>query len=205
MAQSLLKVLRIITPCLCGPHVIRPKCELTGTSPSAGSCFTTKKNSSQHGPIQACVVSSLRCHAHQQNLKDAAVRPKCLRNRSSGSCSILAMDRHTAMHRPWRSWRSWRVGVRIDQTLSVRCFYCALRQWRRGNIALITTLPVLDCLYAGCNLCRAEAWGERPPPLTNDTQRKPSTNGKVFQFARIIAIPVHVSQHIPLHAVEAHP
>ena len=25
---------------------------------------------------------------------------------------------------------------------------CALRQWRRGNLALITTLPVLDCLIS---------------------------------------------------------
>ena len=41
------------------------------------------------------------------------------------------------------------------------CFalYCALKQWRRGNTALITTLPVLDCLNSVQHLqpkCLAE-------------------------------------------------
>ena len=32
------------------------------------------------------------------------------------------------------------------------CFFCTLRQWRRCNIALITTQPVLDCLNLGQHL-----------------------------------------------------
>ena len=40
--------------------------------------------------------------------------------------------------------------------LKLLLLYCTLRQWRRGNIALITTLPVPDCQYSGCNLCSAD-------------------------------------------------
>ena len=58
---------------------------------------------------------------------------------------------------------------RTTQDLVLLCFYCALRQWRRGNIALIATLPVLDCLDSGCNLSRAGFGGERPPPITKNT------------------------------------
>ena len=55
------------------------------------------------------------------------------------------------------------------------CFYRALRQRRRGNIALVTTPPVLDCLCPGRNLCRAGVWGERPPLLTKNTQAQLNT------------------------------
>ena len=54
----------------------------------------------------------------------------------------------------------------------VFCFYCALRQWRRGNIAQITTIPVLDRLYSGCNLCRAEVWGEASSSQENSVERR---------------------------------
>ena len=57
-------------------------------------------------------------------------------------------------------------------------FHGALRQWRRGNIAMITPLPALDCLYSGCTICRGDVWGNEL---------------NVSQLARIIAIPVHVS------------
>ena len=35
--------------------------------------------------------------------------------------------------------------------------------WRTGVVAHVaapTTLPVLDCPYSGCNVCRADVWGE---------------------------------------------
>ena len=37
-------------------------------------------------------------------------------------------------------------GCIMDVYTVLCCFYGDLRQWRRGNIALITTIPVLNCL-----------------------------------------------------------
>ena len=53
----------------------------------------------------------------------------------------------------------------LSPNILVFVFIVALRQWRRGNIALITALPVLDCLYTGRSTCCASVWGEKPPPL----------------------------------------
>ena len=54
-------------------------------------------------------------------------------------------------------------------------------------------LPAQGRLYSGCNICQMS--GEKS--LLNESN--------VLQLARIIAIPVHVSRHIPLHTVAAHP
>ena len=63
------------------------------------------------------------------------------------------------------------------------CFYCSFRQWRRGNIALVTTLPVLDCLNSAQHL-QPRCLDDR---LLPQRSRKKST-AKAQSFQHIIAI-----------------
>ena len=65
----------------------------------------------------------------------------------------------------------------LSMTYVLVLFHCGLRQKRRGNIALITTLTVLDCLYSGCNICR------RTLVRKAHTTENPSTSCNVFQLA----------------------
>ena len=44
----------------------------------------------------------------------------------------------------------------MNHLLTSSCFYRALRRWRRGNIALITTLPVL--VSTRCNTFSSGVW-----------------------------------------------
>ena len=52
-------------------------------------------------------------------------------------------------------------------------FYCALRQWHRGNIVLTTTLPVQDCLCTGRNLATDKGrWRDRARAQERKTGRE---------------------------------
>ena len=63
------------------------------------------------------------------------------------------------------------VHLTLVQSTLLGFFCCASRQWRRGNMHLIATPPVLDCLSPlGATLCRGEVFGEKPPPLTKNTR-----------------------------------
>ena len=62
-------------------------------------------------------------------------------------------------------------------SLFVFTCFCALRQWRRGQhcIDCNTTSAVLS--VPGCNLCRAEVWGEESLSLTRTKSTEQTFNG----------------------------
>ena len=79
------------------------------------------------------------------------------------------------------------------------CFQSALRQWRRGNIALITTLPVPGCLYSGCNICRKDL-GRQASASHEKTFNKETSTNSTRLSCRVIVMPVQASHHDPLHS-----
>ena len=56
------------------------------------------------------------------------------------------------------------------------CFQCALRQWCRGNIGLITITPVPECLSSSGNVCLADVWGESLFLDRQKTHAQPETS-----------------------------
>ena len=62
------------------------------------------------------------------------------------------------------------------------CCCGELRQWRRGNIALITTLPVLNCPMSKLGATPAtQVSGSRFPPCSNKDKQEPLKH-KSFPF-----------------------
>ena len=63
------------------------------------------------------------------------------------------------------------VHLTLVQSTLLGFFCCASRQWRRGNMHLIATPPVLDCLSPLGATSAAERSGEKPP-LTKNKEKK---------------------------------
>ena len=74
-----------------------------------------------------------------------------------------------------------------------------------AHIAVTTTLPVLDCLYYGCNVCRADVWGEGNRLMKNSPSKEKHQRIEKLSASWVISIPVLVSHHNPLHTATAHP
>ena len=68
-------------------------------------------------------------------------------------------------------------------------FQCFERQRRRGNIALITTLPVPDCLCSGCATSAAQKSGEKDLYLLGKNIHNKKTFNDLKCFILLVPVP----------------
>ena len=85
------------------------------------------------------------------------------------------------------------------------CLYCVWRRKRRGSTFKQHLHTKNVSPVPGCNICRADVWGEASPSHEKLTQLRKHQRIENVSACCIITTPVQVSHHNPLHTVAALP
>ena len=145
--------------------------------------FAPQRNVPQYG--NACPATHPRTNAQAWHHITRATPLETHKAKSNTSSWSRGMSFASRQHAPPATRRQ-----------DVFCFLlCFETSGVGGNIALMTTLPVLDRLYLGAKRCRAEVLGRR----ASSSRETHSPN------RRIGTMPVEASHHNPLHTAAAHP